>query len=307
MTAEHPSGPSRIQIQTQSGCNGRCAFCPNAAVLESGLAQGRMPPELFHKIIDELAGLAPRRVSLYLMNEPLLDGRLAEFVRYVTDRIPDTATLVTTNGTHLDERCAEELIAAGLSRIKVSLQSIHPETNRRLMGPQIDAERVVRNVLTLRRLITERRAKLDLRVSMVVTTLNAHELPRTRRFWRNHGVRLVTSAVENRGGSIEGADTLSGGQMQARSAYCIRPNREMCILFNGDVVLCCVDWFRTTVLGNVARQSVAEVWNGPAFSEVRAALASKDLEKQPDICVHCTEAARPAARRRLTAIFSRRP
>ena len=68
-------GPPRVQIQTQSGCNARCVFCPNEAVLKSDLSQGRMPFGEFQRVIDELAETAPRRISLYLQNEPLLDLR----------------------------------------------------------------------------------------------------------------------------------------------------------------------------------------------------------------------------------------
>ena len=60
---ETPPGPPRVQIQTQSGCNGRCVFCPNRDVLRSDLPQGRMAFAAYCKIIDELATLRPRRIS----------------------------------------------------------------------------------------------------------------------------------------------------------------------------------------------------------------------------------------------------
>lgn len=298
MSREVPAAPPRVQIQTQSGCNGRCVFCPNAAVLQAGLPQGRMGAELFHKIVDELAELAPQRVSPYLMNEPLLDVRLPEFVRYISQKIPAATTLVTTNGANLEEGIAHGLIDAGLKRVKVSLQSLDPETNAKLMGSGVDAERVVRNVVGMQRLIRERRAELDLRVSMIVTKLNVHQIAETRRFWRKRGIRLVTSALENRGGNIKTANDLNPHEMKARGGYCVRPFREMCILFNGDAVLCCVDWFRTVVVGNAAEQSIREIWNGPRLKEIRAALENQTLENQPRLCVDCTESASPLSHRR---------
>jgi hypothetical protein len=57
----------------------------------------------------------------------------------------------------------------------------------------VDSELVVAKVLAFKRLIRARRSKLDLRVSMVVTTLNADAIAQARRFWRRHGIRLVTS------------------------------------------------------------------------------------------------------------------
>jgi MoaA/NifB/PqqE/SkfB family radical SAM enzyme len=299
-------GPPRIQIQTQSGCNGRCVFCPNGEVLQSDLAQGRMPEPLFQKIIDELAETQPRRISLYLMNEPLLDKRLPEFSRYVAERVPETSTLVTTNGTTLTEERAAALLDAGLKRLKVSLQSLDRHTNRAIMGSACDSEKVVRNVLGMRRLMDEKkRNDFDLRVSSVVTKQNFEEIEHARRFWKKNRVRFVTSALENRGGNIADALEMNVGEMTLRSD-CIRPSREMCILYNGDAVLCCVDWHRTVVLGNVWEQSIRDVWNNAQYQQIRTALKQGDTENLPDICVNCTESACPNAHRRSLKNFLRK-
>lgn len=304
MANKRTMGPPRVQIQTQSGCNGRCVFCPNEEVLKSDLEQGKMPVPMFQKIIDELAETKPRRVSLYLMNEPTSDKRMPEFIRYVSERIPSATTLITTNGTYLTEERLEAYIDAGLKRLKVSLQSLDPEKNRELMG--YSSEKVVENILNAQALIKRKKArKFDFRVSMLVTSVNGKEIEKTREFWRHNGVRLVTSSLENRGGNISEAADLNVGAMRSMGD-CIRPSREMCILFNGDVALCCVDWHRTVVAGNVWRQPVSDVWNGPTYTRIRKALHEGDAANLPPICVNCTESACPNHHRRgLKGIVSR--
>ncbi len=293
------TGPARVQIQTQSVCNGRCIFCPYKDVLDTDLPQGRMEPELFHKIIDELAELTPRRISPYLMNEPLLDPRLPDFIHYIADRIPKATTLVTTNGACLDEARASALIDSGLKRVKVSLQSLNGDVNRELMGPACDSDKIIENVLRMKRLMKEKRAKkFDLRVSMIVTNANLAEIEEARTFWKKNGIRLVTSVLENRGGNIKDAQALNPHEMACVEGDCIRPSREMCILFNGDVVLCCVDWYRTVVLGNVGEESIADIWNGERVRAIRNALREDDHAALPEICVNCTESAQPDHHRR---------
>lgn len=298
------TGPPRIQIQTQSGCNGRCVFCPNEAVLNSDLSQGRMPPAEFQRIIDELAKTPPRRVSLYLQNEPMLDKRLPDFCRYVTERIPSASTLVTTNGTYLSEASAAALIGAGLKRIKVSIQSLVRERNMDIMGSVCDSDKVVKNVLGVRKVMKELRAKdFDLRVSTIVTKMNEDEIDGMHRFWKSHGVKMVTSALENRGGNIANALEMNGAEMRTRSD-CIRPHREMCVLYNGDAVLCCVDWHRVEVVGNVFQDGVANVWNGARLQHIRKAFKEGDTQALPEICVNCTESACPTKHRKgLTSFF----
>jgi len=258
------------------------------------------------KIIDELATLRPRRISPYLMNEPLLDRRLPEFVHYASERVPEATTLVTTNGTGLTEELGAALLDAGLKRLKVSLQSLDPKVNRDLMGPGCDSGKVVENVLAFKRLIKAKRARgFDLRVSMIVTRKNQDGIVATHRFWRRHGVRLVTSALENRGGNIGDAASLNPHAMATFRRGCVRPMREMCILWNGDAVLCCVDWWRTEILGNVLRQSVREVWNSPRLNEIRQGLHEGGEGVLPEICVNCAESAAPGYHRGLWQLLRR--
>jgi MoaA/NifB/PqqE/SkfB family radical SAM enzyme len=265
-------------------------------VLNTDLAHGKMPPELYQKIIDDLTLTPPRRILLYLQNEPLSDKRMPEFVQYLAERLPQTNTLVTTNGTKLTEEMGARLIDAGLHRVKVSLQSLDDAVNRKIMG--YDATPVINNVINFKRILKEKKSKLDLRVSMVVTGENNQEIEESRRFWRRHGVHLVTSALENRGGNIKNALELNAGlEMKVRD-HCIRPSREMCVLFNGEVVLCCVDWFRTVIGGDVSKASVQEVWNSPVFAQIREGFNEQDVKKLPEICVNCTESACPNHHRR---------
>lgn len=307
MHIEIGPGPQRIQIQTQSGCNGRCVFCPNGDILKAGLKQGRMELGLFRKIIDDLAETPPHRISPYLMNEPLLDLRLPEFVAYVSERIPQATTLVTSNGTNLTEEMGDALIGAGLKRLKVSLQSLDSPVNKQLMGEWCDSDRIVRNVLAFKKQITARKSKLDLRISMIVTKLNHTEIEKARRFWRKHGIRLVTSALENRGGNVAlQAAELNPHTMACYNTDCVRPSREMCILWNGDAVLCCVDWWRTVVLGNAGEQRVQDIWLGARLDGIRQALRENNKTAMPTICARCEQSAQPDYHRKGLKGFIKR-
>lgn len=296
-------GPPRVQIQTQAGCNGRCVFCPNEAVLESKLPHGTMTRELFDKIIGELAEIPPKRVGLYMMNEPLSDKRMPELVEDVTRRIPSTTSQIITNGTYLTEQMGEGLLDAGLKELKCSLQSLDNDLNRKIMG--YDADKVIENCIRFAGQVRKKKSKIQFRVSMVVQKSNIDEIARARKFWKKHGVRLVTSALENRGGNIAAANEMNLGKMKSMG-NCIRPSRDFMILYNGQVPLCCVDWFRTVIAGDVSKQSIRDVWHGHALEDIRAGLRDGDTSKLPAICANCTESAVPDIHRRgLKGVLSR--
>ncbi len=304
----HPitAGPPRVQIQTQAGCNGRCVFCPNEAVLNSDLPHGKMSVDLFHKIIDELAETPPRRIALYMMNEPLADKRIPEFVEYISRKVPSAKSQIITNGTYLNKEMGENLVDAGLKQLKCSLQSLDDDINTEIMG--YPATKVIENCISFQQTLNEKRAtkRTDFRVSMVVTAQNVDDIPETRRFWKKHGVRLVTSALENRGGNIGDAESMNPTGDMKSMGDCIRPSRDLMILYNGQVPLCCVDWHRTTILGDVSKQSIGEIWHDDPVQKVRDGLSGEGTGQLPDICVNCTESACPNHHRRgIKGLMSR--
>jgi MoaA/NifB/PqqE/SkfB family radical SAM enzyme len=167
-----------------------------------------------------------------------------------------------------------------------------------MMGDACDSRQIIENVLAFNQLIRRKRVRtLDLRVSYIVTRANVGELDKVRRFWRGHGIRLVTSALENRGGNITGAGTLNPYDM-APVLQCTRPTRDLCILWNGDVILCCVDWWRTTILGNVGRDSIRGIWTGKKVSGIREAILYGEKADLPEVCRRCAQSANPNAHRK---------
>lgn len=280
--------PTRVQIQTLTGCNGRCIFCPNEAFIKSHLPTGRMSWDLFKSIVDQLVEIKPHRIMPYLQNEPLLDDRLPELISYIHSKMPEVTTLVVTNGTRLTSDMGERLIKSGLKRLKVSLQSLDDEVNKELMG--YPATPVVENILNFAKLLKKHRSSMDLRVSAIVNAKNEKEISAMQKFWKKQGIRLVLSALENRGGNISDAINLAHKKEMRLRRGCIRPTRDICILFNGEVVLCCVDWLRTVILGDLKRQSIVEIWNSPRLNLIREGLKMEDCCHLPEICRDCAEA-----------------
>ena len=72
------SAPDHVQIQTITGCNAKCIFCPNGKTRRKIPRGRRMGWDLYRSIVDQCIELGRRRYSVYLMNEPMLDRELAE-------------------------------------------------------------------------------------------------------------------------------------------------------------------------------------------------------------------------------------
>lgn len=114
-----PPLPAYVYFETRTRCNSHCRFCP-ASVGNDTREDSYMPEETFRKCIDELAELDYHGVvGLWNYNEPLLDRRIAELVRYATERLPRATTAMLTNGLLLTPERGKALLDAGLKSLTV--------------------------------------------------------------------------------------------------------------------------------------------------------------------------------------------
>lgn len=119
-----------LRLAVTDRCNLRCIYC--------------MPPEgvprLEHEDIltyEEIlrflqvavrAGISKVRLT---GGEPLVRKDMEYLVAEISSLRPSLDISLTTNGTLLSSK-AEKLVAAGLKRVNVSIDSLHPETYRRI-------------------------------------------------------------------------------------------------------------------------------------------------------------------------------
>jgi len=111
----------KIFIETISYCNNDCAFCP--ASCKSGVKnpQNFMSEDLYLKILKELKDISFKgSLAFHCNNEPLLDRRLASWVKKARDLLKDNYFYLYTNGVFIDVGLVNELFEAGLNRIIVN-------------------------------------------------------------------------------------------------------------------------------------------------------------------------------------------
>lgn len=94
---------SSIEIETISGCNNSCSFCP-ININNDKRMKIKMEENLFKKFIDELSlHDYSGYISYFSNNEPLMDNRLLSFISYGRNSLPNAYHSLFTNGILLDE------------------------------------------------------------------------------------------------------------------------------------------------------------------------------------------------------------
>lgn len=90
------------------------------------------------------------------------------------------------------------------------------------------------------------------------------------------------SCLLNRGGLVNSESII-------KIRYCYKGTENLVIDYDGNIILCCNDYFSSVKFGNVQNEKISEIWNKSAYKKIR-----KELEKgifRLDICERCTAGA----------------
>jgi molybdenum cofactor biosynthesis enzyme MoaA len=281
-----PRAPSRAQIQTISGCNANCVFCPNKKTALDIKVGNRMDWDLYRSIVDQLVALGVRRISPYLMNEPMLDKELPERVAYIEKvKKPFQYVKINSHGGLCTEDMAKRLLDSGIDRVNFSVQGIDPEVYEKIMGIKFDI--VVRNIERMIALRDKGNYKTRLRVVMLDTAEVHPQLPAVRRFWRERGIKINLNQLENRGHH----DKIQSDAIAVRELkpfdWCDRMFQQVYILWDGRLVQCCADWEQSGIMGDLKQDSLSAVWNGETYQRYRKNFLTGNVKGT--ICDGCTK------------------
>ena len=289
----HDCAIAYAQIQTQSACNARCTFCPYQTGAHRSLSQGRMSWDVFEKVVDELATLPMlSEVAPVLQNEPLIDRRLPEMIRHIKRVLPHVRTTLNTNGSMLTPSVVAGLAGAGLDHLTFSINALTKETFDRV-HKYIEFETVMANLLYL---IDNKPRDLDVTVKSMVVRESAMEFALPKEFSdlldrvERAGAEFRASAICNRAGAVEDYEdqvVFKSIAHTARRLYCHDLFENINVLYNGDVIACCSDWTRATRMGNLADQSIREVWDGEVARLRREKAAEGRYQDMPG-CRDCS-------------------
>lgn len=127
---------SYMRISVTDRCNMRCHYCrPQADAYKAGPKSHILSFEEIERIARVAAGLGVSKLRI-TGGEPLVRQDISTLVRMLA-AIPGITDLAMSTNAFLLEKHIEELSDAGLMRINISLDSLHPLRFRQLTGSDI--------------------------------------------------------------------------------------------------------------------------------------------------------------------------
>lgn len=284
--------PSQIIVDATEVCNLACIHCPHSEFKRSGQYAARyLDAELHHKMVDEVREYGQNHMQYirYTSNgEPLIHPHIYDMLDYAV-RHSNVFVTLTTNGTIMNERRIEKLLASGLNMVDISIDAFLPETYADIRrGGSLEITRA--NVIKLFEIRRRIGAATRIVVSFIEQPQNCGELADFEHYWKQQGadfvvIRRLHSAA---GGVANIARTMKDNQQSVDRKPCLYPWERILLNPKGELAFCPQDWVHGSVLADYRATTIREVWQGEGYQRLRDAHLTNEYTVCP-YCGHCPD------------------
>lgn len=270
--------PVEYIVETTAKCNLYCPMCPRETHKQP---KEDMPAEIFDRLVRE-SGRSAEHMMLIGLGEPFMDPLIFDRIEYCGRH--NISTLLSTNGTFLDERMSARILDSPLEHITLSFDGATKESFEYYRkGARF--EKVRDNFVRFARMKRERRAKVQVVVQMVLMERNSGEVEDFLSFWRaTPGVDQVRLKADETNLMQPGAGH-GAGDWKHPCHYLWRG--PMYVKHNGDVYPCCQSYMLDgEPLGNLSQDSLRGIWNSAEMVRMRE-LHTAGRAGEIGICSRC--------------------
>ncbi len=288
--------PFTLYVEPTNICNFKCVYCPESFPDFEERSGGlhRMDIVGFERICDQVLELGGvKTLNMYMMGEPFVNKNLADFIRIAKQRRIADRIIITSNGSLLTEDASRRVIEAGLDYLRISVYGGQSEPFARKTQSKIPLDRVHRNVARFKALRDEMKGPTFLYVKMIDSedaVENQHFLDLFSPIADETVVEPVMNWNDPEEGNLAQVDReemLQTALFQNKKTVCPFPFYTLVIHSDLRVSVCCVDWAKETVVGDLKTQTLADVWRGERLREFQLAHLER-RQSEIGACKNCT-------------------
>lgn len=220
-----------VMIETINRCNGKCEFCP-ANVDAEDRPLKRMESDTFYKIIEQLNLIGwSGKLFMCVNNEPFIDKRIIDFSKYAKEHIRGVQIAMITNGTMLTPDKLDAVVGV-VDQITINDYS-------------------------------ERYSLSDIHKNIYRHIKNNSDRFSNMKICINR--RYAKEILATRAGL---APNKPKSNVNIRCT-CLYPFTDLVIFPDGQVGMCCNDCKEVTHFGNIANDSIYNIWINEKFRKLR--------------------------------------
>lgn len=264
--------PFQLVIEVTNRCNGNCIYC---AIRDARPKPTDLGFEVYKQIVDAFP--QAKEVAPESFGEPLLYPYIVDAVAYARER--GKAVCIVTNGSLLTKEMSRALLEAKLNIIRFSVDASDAQTYGKLR-PGLSWSKMVANIEDFHAIKREMGAKCSMLARVTLTDKNKGKAKQIKEFWRKRGCRVWLRPVV-----WTPPPGMKRKYSNGQGLTCKRANGTFVVKANGDVCLCCKDWWGWYVSGNVYKKNPAAIFGSVKHRNIRYAM--REGKQYPAICDHC--------------------
>ena len=315
--------PTFVSVEPANFCQLRCPECPvgmkgerreakgeRGTPLLGGAGGGLLTMELFHRILDDVKEHA-HTMQFYFQGEPLLNKQLPEMIAMAHQ--VGLYTIVSTNAQALSRSTAEAIVKSGLNRIIVSIDGFSEESYAayRVGG---SLHKALEGLQHLANAKAELHSRIRIELQVLRLKTNEHEWEWIKKNYKKLGAtQLVFKTAQlynfEHGHPLMPTDErysrykkIADGTYVHKKAYrllqptsilhrafgatCLRLWSGCVITTTGEVLPCCYDKDGQHALGNIAEQSLLDIFHSKRANALRHRVLHATAPI-PEMCKNC--------------------
>jgi MoaA/NifB/PqqE/SkfB family radical SAM enzyme len=273
--------PLSMYIEPTRICNFRCFYCMHStrgvkggALDRTGFELHHMDMELFAKLVVDIMNFptVPKRVCFSGLGEPLTNKNLPDMVRMLRNAGFTGRIDVISNGSLLTHEMSDALIAAGISRIQISIQGLTSEKYMEICGTQVDMEVLKDNI----RYFYEHKGNAAIYVKIIDSILENKE--QEEQFYEMFGSVCDTIFIEhlvimeqqmgNHGRNVDTTRNLMG-ETVAKRMVCGVMFYFLQVNIDGETFPCSTPGLPNSFsMGCAKNQTLTQIWNDVTRNEL---------------------------------------
>ena len=280
------NGPFCIRFMVTLTCNFRCYYCDYQ---NREFKTEVMNFEDFKKCIDHLEGIEKLKVFNFTGGgEPLTDKDIARMVEYVKKKDLSKTIEITTNGSLLTHQMSDALLAAGVDRIKVSLQGCSSQAYLETCNVAIDYDKLKEQLCYFRDAKGPNVVLFVKIIDQMLPTPEARQnfIDEYRDIADEYEIDCLFPTPSAKDAVSAAYDSTLYGQKMVPYSICPQPFYSATIYPNGYAYPCC-PLPNPAPLCNMKTERLIDCWHGPQHKAFLCQHLRGERGQIP-VCSDCT-------------------
>lgn len=289
--------PLSVYIEPTNICNFKCLYCPESFANFKERSGGlyKLSQDDFEKIVQEIKSIGKvKTINFYMMGEPFANQKLCDFIRMAKEYELAERLIVTSNGSLLRPKLYDLLANSGLDYLRISIYGGNEESHRKRTNSLIKLNEILDNVLGFKLYRDSVRSEFPRIYIKMIDSLDEVENSEFISLFSAAADEICLEPPMNWNDPAEGNlalqpidHLLATNYFKNKKKACPLPFYSLVIHSDLRVSVCCVDWAKQAVVGDLKKQTLKSIWFGSSLHEFRIKHLRGERE-EIEACKRCT-------------------